>query len=630
MDTFLLQATIYLLAAVVVVPVAKRIGLGSVLGYLIGGVIIGPVLGLVGSGGEMEDLQHFAEFGVVMMLFLVGLELDPKGLWDMRMKLLGLGGLQISLSAALISGAFVLGGQPWPVALAVGLTFSLSSTAIVIQTLNEKSLMQTGGGRSAFSVLLTQDIAVIPMLALLPLLAITGVHNFSHGDDGHSAEAISLVAGLPGWGAALVTAGAVALVLLAGIYLTRPLFRFIARSRLPEMFTAVALLLVVAVALLMTSVGLSPALGTFVAGVVLANSEYRHELESDVEPFKGLLLGLFFITVGAGINFHLLAAQPLAILMMVVAVMLAKGGVLFVLALLFRMRGRDRWLFTLSLAQAGEFGFVMISTGVGTNVFPAALGQQLSLVVAFSMLLTPLLFILYDWLHRRMQDDHHPRDEDTIEEDGQGAVIIVGIGRFGQIVNRMALACGLKTVVIDRHVDQIDAMRKFGVKGYFGDPTRPELMNAAGLKTAQILVVAVDDQEAAETLIRHARRERPDLHIIARAYDRNHVYRLYRAGANDIVRETFDSALRAGRYMLEARGWSDSDALRARDAFFAADRRALLDLASVWDPARPNLQNEEYVELARRINSELYTGFLANLTTVLGEDDHGAEARRPE
>lgn len=625
METFLLQSTVYLAAAVLAVPIAKRVGLGSVLGYLIAGILIGPVFGFVGSGEEMQDLQHFAEFGVVMMLFLVGLELDPKGLWDMRHRLVGLGGLQITLTAALITAAFIALGQPWPIALAIGLTFSLSSTAIVVQTLNEKALMNTTGGRSAFSVLLSQDIAVIPFLTILPLLAITGVYNFGQADGEHAKEGVSLVAGLPGWGAALVTVGAVVFVVVIGVYLTRPVFRFTARARLPEMFTAVALLLVLGIALLMTSVGLSPALGTFLAGVVLANSEYRHELESDIEPFKGLLLGLFFITVGAGINFNLFAAKPVSIVTMVLVVMAIKFAVLYTLAVAFRLRGRDRWLFTLSLAQAGEFGFVMLATAVGTNVIPTALEQELALIVAISMLLTPLLFIIYDQLHHRLEEQTEQREHDEIDENEDGTVIVVGIGRFGQIVNRMALACGLKTVVIDHHVDQIDAMRRFGVKGYFGDPTRPDLLHSAGLKTAQILVVAIDDRNAAVKLVDFARRERPDLHIIARAYDRNHVYRLYRAGANDIVRETFDSALRAARYMLQNMGWSEYDALKARDAFFRADRQALRELAEVWDPHVPNLQNEAYVELAKQINAELYTGFLANLSIIVDEDDDAPE-----
>ena len=613
MDSFLLQATIYLAAAVIAVPVAKRVGLGSVLGYLIAGVIIGPALGLVGT--ETQDLQHFAEFGVVMMLFIVGLELEPKSLWDMRTRLFGLGGLQITLTSALLMGVFMTLGIAWSIALAIGLSFALSSTAIVVQTLNEKDLMKTPGGRSAFSVLLAQDIAVIPMLALVPLLAVQNIYNWQSSGASEHGHTISLIAGLPGWGATLVTVGAIAIVILGGTYLTRPIFRFIARSRLREMFTAIALLLVVGIALLMTLVGLSPALGTFLAGVVLANSEFRHELEANIEPFKGLLLGLFFITVGAGIDFAILAEDPLYIVGLALIVMLIKASVLGFLTIVFPLRGRDRWLFILSLAQAGEFGFVMLSTTISTNVIPNSLYPSLTLVIALSMMLTPILFIIADKISERSTEEQEEHDHDHIDETGP--IIIVGIGRFGQIINRMALAMELKTVVIDHQIAQIDQMRRFGVKGYFGDPTRPEMLMAAGLMDAEILIVAIDDQEATIKLIEHARRARPDLHIIARAYDRNHTYRLYRAGANDIVREYFDSAIRAGRYMLEQLGWPDLDAHYAAREFFHADRNALRELASLWDPNVPTMRNTAYVERAKEINSEVYTGFLANLSQIV-------------
>ena len=387
METFLYQASIYLAAAVIAVPIAARLGLGSVLGYLAAGIVIGPVLGLVGS--ETQDLQHFAEFGVVMMLFLIGLELEPRALWDMRHKLLGLGGAQIVLTMAAVMAAGMAFGLAWSTALAVGLVLALSSTAIVLQTLSEKGLMQTGGGRSAFSVLLTQDIAVIPMLALMPLLAFPMLAQVGPNgevlrpsqieDHGHS---MSLVEGLPGWGVTLVTLGAVAIVILAGIYLIRPLFRFIHHTHLREMYTALALLIVLGIGFLMMLVGLSPALGTFLAGVVLANSEFRHELESDIEPFKGLLLGLFFITVGAGINFGMLFADPLLLIGMTLGLMVLKGMILYGLGLAFKLKGRDQWLFTLSLAQAGEFGFVLLSFSVQQNVLPRGLADQLLLVVA--------------------------------------------------------------------------------------------------------------------------------------------------------------------------------------------------------------------------------------------------------
>lgn len=624
MESFLYQASIYLAAAVIAVPIAARLGLGSVLGYLAAGIVIGPVLGLVGT--ETQDLQHFAEFGVVMMLFLIGLELEPRALWDMRHKLLGLGGAQIVLTTVAVMAAAMGFGLDWSTGLAVGLVLALSSTAIVLQTLSEKGLMQTGGGRSAFSVLLTQDIAVIPMLALMPLLAMPLVARVGPNgevmrpsdmaDHGHS---MSLVEGLPGWGVTLVTLGAVAVVILAGIYLIRPLFRFIHHAHLREMYTALALLIVLGIGFLMMLVGLSPALGTFLAGVVLANSEFRHELESDIEPFKGLLLGLFFITVGAGINFGMLFAEPLILIGMTLGLILLKGVILYGLGRAFKLKGRDQWLFTLSLAQAGEFGFVLLSFSVQQNVLPPHLADQLLLVVALSMLITPLLFILYELVSRRLTDGPEATPEDEITE--QGAVIIAGIGRFGQIVNRLVQASGFKTVVLDHDIGTIQLMRRFGFRGFFGDPTRPELLHAAGLDKARVLVVALDDVAAATRLVTYARQQRPDLHIIARARDRTHVFQLYQAGANDIVRELFDSSLRAGRYVLENMGLSEYEAAQAETVFYHHDRDALRQLAELWDPTLPPEQNTAYIKRARELNKELEVQLLARM-----EQDRPAEA----
>jgi len=425
---------------------------------------------------------------------------------------------------------------------------------------------------------------------------------------------MSLVDGLPGWGVTLVTLGAVAAVILAGIFLTRPLFRYIHQARLREMYTALALLLVVSIAALMGLVGLSAALGTFLAGVVLANSEFRHELESDLEPFKGLLLGLFFITVGAGIDFGTLLADPARILGLTAAIMLAKGVVLYGLARLFRLRGRDRWLFTLGLAQAGEFGFVLISFSLQQNVLGGALGAELLLIVALSMLITPLLFILFEVLSRRMvTTEHEPEDE----VDEKGTVIIAGIGRFGQVVNRLVQSAGFTTVVLDNDLATVQLMRTFGFKGFFGDPTRPDILNAAGLSDAAVLVVALDDKQAAVTLVKYARSHRPDLHIVARARDRVHVYELYAAGANDIVRELFDSSLRAGRYVLENLGLSEYEASEAEMTFYHHDRRILRDLAEVWDPNIPISQNAEYIERSKAANRDLETA----LTERLDEDE---------
>jgi CPA2 family monovalent cation:H+ antiporter-2 len=617
MESFLYQASIYLAAAVIAVPIAARLGLGSVLGYLAAGIIIGPIFGLVGA--ETKDLQHFAEFGVVMMLFLIGLELEPRALWEMRHRLLGMGGMQIVLSTAALMGVAMAYGQPWGTSLAIGLTLSLSSTAIVLQTLAEKRLMQTSGGRSVFSVLLTQDIAVIPILAFLPLLVVTlptaitqdgsiqRANLADHVDD-HHGTALSLVDGLPAWGVTAVTIGAIGLVIFAGVFLARPVFRFIHAAHLREMYTALALLIVVGISFLMTLVGLSPALGAFLAGVVLASSEFRHELETDLEPFKGLLLGLFFITVGAGINFELLYSNMPAIIAMSLLVIIIKGGVLWSLGRAFKLKGRDQWLFALGLAQAGEFGFVLVAFSVNQGVIQEPVAETLLLVIALSMLITPLLFILYELITRRMTSTEPQHSADEIDSDGP--VIIAGIGRFGQIVNRLAKASGFDSVVLDHNMETIDLMRRFGSKGFFGDPTRPDILHAAGIMTARVLVVALDDKDAAIKLVEIARKQRPDLHIIARAYDRTHTFRLYQAGANDIVRETFDSSLRAGRYVLENIGLSEFEASEAEKVFYNHDREAIKELAALWRPDIPMIENEPYIARARAMQKELETALL--------------------
>jgi glutathione-regulated potassium-efflux system protein KefB len=615
MEAFLISAFVYLVAAVILVPLANRFGLGSVLGYLIAGVFIGPILGW--GEGDNASLQHFAEFGVVMMLFLIGLELDPKQLWSLRKRLLGLGGLQVVLSTIAIFLFVSTFSDRWQSSVAVGLILALSSTAIVMQTLSEKGLTRTEGGRASFLVLLFQDVAVIPILALLPLLSLHGQTRLPNGipansglsgaADTHAPEvaaegaemvhaATSFIESLPGWAGTLVVLAAVAIVVLGGHYLTRPVFRYIANARNREIFVAAALLLVIGIALLMTLVGISPALGTFLAGVVLANSEYRHELESDIEPFKGLLLGLFFITVGAGIEFEILFANFFWILFLTVALMLMKGAVLFGIARLFGLFGRDGWLFTLSLAQAGEFGFVLTSFSLNNGVIREATGQTLQLVIALSMLATPLLFIAYDKLVYPLYGEKE-RAPDEITE--KGSIIIAGLGRFGQIVNRMLLREGYKTVVLDYHNETVEGLRKFGMTSYFGDPTRPELLESAGIKDAKVLVVALDDRERSLHLVSYVRREHPHVTIIARAHDRVHTYELYAAGARQIIRETFDSSVRAGKYALEALGHHPFEVEKKARSFVDEDQKNLRTLAELWEPGVDVFDNSAYLERAR-------------------------------
>ena len=643
MTDFLLLAFIFLVAGVIAVPIATRLGLGSVLGYLIAGIVISPILAFLEV--DVISIQHFAEFGVVMMLFLVGMELEPRTLWEMRARLLGLGGGQVILTIVLVMLCAMALGQPFTIALAIGLVFSLSSTAIVLQTLNEKGLMRSDGGQSSFSVLLFQDIAVIPMLALLPLLAIPELMEVAadvaghgsgteggHADDGHGdsdghGSSLSLVEGMNGWQTTLITIAAIAAVISSGVWLTRPVFRFIAAAGLRELFTAAALMMVIGIALLMTLVGLSPALGTFIAGVVLANSEYRHELESDIDPFRGLLLGLFFMSVGAGINFVLLFDNIGQVVALTIGVMAIKVLVLLLLSFIFKIKGTNRWLFALGLAQAGEFGFVLLSFTVANSIIPAALADTLLLVVALSMLLTPALFILYDRVIAPRYANDAAGEAEEIDE--QGSVIIAGHGRFGGIVNRMLKGAGFSTTVVDYSSAQLEMLRTFGFKAYFGDATRPDLLESAGIREARMIVVAIDDKHQTTELVRYLHRNWPHVHVIARAYDRHHVYELYAAGCRDIIRDTYDSSVRAGRSALIALGIPEEEVQQISDGFVADDRTGMIVVAGLYDPEIPNSQNEPYIakvrelaEIQEKLREQGPSGFgqLGKKLAEMGED----------
>ncbi len=615
---FLLLAFVFLIAGVFSVPLATRMGLGSVLGYLIAGIVISPVLALLHV--DVVSLQHFAEFGVVMMLFLVGLELEPKMLWSMHARLLGLGGGQVALTALAVMAVAVALGQAWTVSLTIGLVLALSSTAIVLQTLGEKGLMKSDGGQSSFSVLLFQDIAVIPMLALIPLLAmpelVEALSHAPHGEADHGTV-LSLVDGLPGWGVALVTLGAIAVVIGIGSFLTGPIFRFIAAANLRELFVATALMIVIGIALLMSLVGLSPALGTFLAGVVLANSEYRHELGSDIDPFKGLLLGLFFMAVGAGINFGLLFDNVATIVALTLGLMLLKAAVLYILAILFRVEGADRFLFALGLAQAGEFGFVLLSFTVSNAVLPAVIADQLLLVVALSMLLTPALFILYDKVIVPRFVGTGDREMDQIEEAGN--IIIAGHGRVGGIVARMLRSAGLKPTVIDFSARQLEMLKAFSVQAYYGDATRPDLLHAAGINGAKLLVIAIDGKEQITELVKHVRHQHPGVHIIARAVDRPHVFGLWAAGCRDIIRETYDSSLRMGRSAVEALGYSRAQAEQVVEAFAEFDRGAMLLAAEHHDPTIPMHQNEAILARYNAERGSMEAELFTRMSAILSE-----------
>lgn len=580
----LYQAFIYLLAAIVAVPVAKRLGLGSVIGYLLAGTIIGPhALGLVGGG---SDVMHFAEFGVVMMLFVIGLELRPVLLWQMRRPILGMGGLQVIGTALVLGGIALWLGLAWKSAVAIGLIFSMSSTAIVLQSLGERGLRKTAGGEASFAVLLFQDIAIIPIIALMPLLAIApGAAEASHA---------GVMGGLPGWAQALVVIAAVAAIVLAGRFLLRPFFRYIARTRLREMFTATALFIVIAIALLMQILGLSPALGTFVAGVVLAESEYRVQLEADIEPFKGLLLGLFFISVGASIDFSLIAQQPGTIASIVAGLIVVKFVVLLGIARVFRLKGAEGMLFAFAMAIGGEFAFVLFSFATQNAVLPAATANLLVASVALSMAIGPLLLTIEQKLVRpRFQKCKPERPADEIDEH-DNPVILAGFGRFGHIVGRLLRANGFGTTVLDHDADQVELLGRFGMKSFYGDASRLDLLEAAGARHAKLFVLAIDDETKTLEIIGTVQREFPDLKILARATSRQHAYEILRLGVDQVFRETLGSALDLTVTALRELGVDDRRAHRVVDIFRQHDE------ASVREMARLRDDDESYVSVARK------------------------------
>lgn len=608
----LAQAVVYLAAAVVMVPLSRRLGLGSVLGYLLAGVLIGP-FGLRLVGAEGQGVLHVAEFGVVLMLFLVGLELQPSLLWKLRGPLFGLGGLQVALTALALAAAAMASGVPWRVALAGGLVLAMSSTAIVLQTLQEKGLLGTEGGQRAFSVLLFQDLAVIPILALLPLLASAPV---THAAD-HARPWIETLA--PGARAA-VTLGAVGAVVLAGRLAVGPAFRLLAASRVREILTAAALLLVVAIAWLMTQVGLSPALGTFVAGVVLANSEFRHELESDIEPFKGLLLGLFFIAVGSAIDFRLLADDPARLTALVLGFVAVKAAVLWLLGLAFRLGRAPRALFAVSLAQGGEFAFVLASFATGVGVFSAAQAGTVVAAVALSMALAPLLFLAEERLLRpRFAPRGGPERQADVVSEHQ-PVLVAGFGHFGSTVGRLLSARGVKATVLDADSGNVERLRRLGLEVFYGDASRADLLHAAGVERAALVVVATGEHETTLGIVRTVRRIAPAAQVYARARGRFEAYELLEAGAHHVYRDTLDTSLRLGVDALHALGQPAHPTLRAAQAFRRADERSVHDLLGVRH------DREAYLRTARQRIRDLEQRLLDEMERPAPDDDGAWDA----
>ena len=605
-EGFLREALIYLTAAVVAAPLFNRLKLGSVLGYLAAGVVIGPfVLGLIGTA---EDAMHFAEFGVVILLFIIGLEMRPALLWSLRRQIFGLGGGQVLLTGAVLTAAAVAFGVALRPAVALGLILALSSTAIVLSTLEERGLRTGAVGRTSFSVLLLQDLAVIPLFALLPLLAPAGAPA-PEGAGGLFADA-------PPWLAALATLAAVTLVVLAGRFLIRPVFRFIATARLREAFSAATLLIVVGVTALMQSVGLSPALGAFLAGMVLGDSEYRREIETDIEPFRGLLLGLFFITIGAQLDIPAVLEAPLLIAGLVLGLMATKAAVLFGLARLFGSTGRDAGAVALALSQGGEFAFVLFGFAGAAGVLSAELTGLMTVVVAISMALTPLILLAYDKLPDRR--DAAPEPERDEFDDAAPHVIVAGFGRMGQVVARILLANGYRTVVLESSAAQIDLLRKFGRRVFYGDASRMDLLRAAGADRAKLLVVVIDDREKAVELVETARQAFPHLHIVARAWDRRHAYALLDKGAHDVERETFEGGLAMAVQSLRALGLRAHQAHRAAQIFRRHDRNLFNELAPLWN-------DDERFTVAARESSKVMERILAeDLQDLGGQVDDGA------
>jgi glutathione-regulated potassium-efflux system ancillary protein KefC len=592
------NAVVYLGAAVLAVPLAKRLGLGAVLGYLLAGMAIGPWgLGLI---TQVETILHFSEFGVVLLLFLIGLELEPARLWSMRRPIFGWGTAQVAGVAAVLFGAALLLGVSWQVALVGALGLSLSSTAIALATLGERNLMGTPAGQASFAILLFQDIAAIPMIALIPLLGVAA--NDSAGGEG--------------WLGAARLAGVILGVIVAGRFLVRPALRIIAKSDMREIFTAFALLLVIAISLLMQWVGMSMALGAFMAGVLLADSEYRHALETDLEPFKGLLLGLFFIAVGMSVDFGVFLANPWLILGLVLGFLLLKLAVLFALSYRFGIARGQRWLFAFLLSQGGEFAFVVFGAAGAARVFTPEVGSILVAVVALSMVTTPLLLVLHDKLLEPRYHGQNAREADAIDGN-EGHVIIAGFGRFGQIIGRLLNANRVKLTVLDHDPDQIELLRRFGFKVFYGDATRVDLLHAAGAAKARALVLAIDDPEDSLALADAVREHFPDLPILARARNVTHYYQLMDRGVTVIERETFESALQLGRRALCHLGWG---AYRAREATlkFREHNKASVDAVYPFYKDR-----EQYVSMAKRARDELNEMFARDLKSVEKDVEKG-------
>ena len=592
-----MEMVAYLAAAVVAVPIAHRLGLGSILGYLLAGVLVGPfVLGWVGHFSS--EVMNVSEFGVIMMLFLVGLELEPRKLWRMRGTILGLGGLQVILTGFALAVPAMLLGLCFPAALAAGLILSLSSTAVVLPSLQERNLTQTSGGRAAFGVLLSQDIAVIPILALLPFLAGNRLQS----------EAANLASGMlpapPPVAHTLLIVGSVLGIILAGRFIVRPFFSIIATTHLQDIFTASALLIVVGIVLLMDKVGLDPALGAFLGGVVLADSEYRHQIEADIGPFKGLLLGIFFVAVGASINFSYFIAQPALVAGVVVGLMLIKFIVLWALARIFGLERGSSLLFAFALAQGDEFAFVLFPSSVGLGVLSTYWMNIFVLSVAISMALTPFL-LTFDAkvIQPRFVKPKAKREADVITETTD--ILLIGFGRFGNIVGRVLKANGIPTTILDFDGEQIDTLRELGLKAYYGDATRLEILRTAGAERAKLLLIMIDSEDATMRIVEHAQEHFPQAKILARARDRSHAFRLLAKGVPLFFHEMQGSALNLALATLGELGFSADRRREIAEIFARHEDNSIRSLAEYEGKEGYFRRAREQIDILERAVSAL-------------------------
>ena len=614
---FFFQALIYLAAAVVTVPIAKKLGLGSVLGYLVAGIVIGPaVMGLVGF--EAGKVMHFAEFGVVLMLFVIGLELQPSLLWKMRRSIFGLGGLQVLITAIVIAGIALLFNFKFNRAIAIGLILALSSTAIVLQTLTEKGLLQNAAGRSAFSVLLFQDISVIPILAIIPLLAaVSGKITLADSE----LDQLTGMASLSGWLQLLIIIAVISFIIVAGRFLARHIFRLVAETGMHEVFTALALLLVIGIALAMDKIGLSPALGTFLAGVVLADNEYRHELETTIIPFKGLLLGLFFISVGASINISLLIEDPFIIIGFVLLLVVVKFIILLFLGRFFKLRKGYDFLFAFLLAQSSEFAFVLISFSKQNLLFDERTSGILLLMVTLSMAISPLLLIFNEKALVPILSRRQNKTEYDDVESSDNPIIIAGFGRFGLVIGRLLLANNYKVTIIDSNPSNIEILRKFGFKLFYGDVTRPQVIEQAGIKHAKIVILSMAEYDEALQVADYLKKNYPHVKILARAKDIYHAFEFFKRNVNIVQREVFDSAAELGEKALVHLGFSKYEAYRATRTFKHHEKQVLLDLYTLWKE-----DENRFIQETRRFSDQLSEILQAEKDYLIHETDYAWNA----